>query len=142
MFAAQHLFITIAAVNHRKWRRSRLRHPGSELFRRRLVDDGLSGVIALPEHDTIIRLRGRKRYPTLDHIAQHQTEFTLQRITPATTTRGDHANHLPFQHGLAIDEATEIIRLAFGADRDAQLPAPLAASLAVTTDAYSRRHLV
>src|SRR6266404_5161286 len=112
VFAAQHLFIAFAAVNHGRRYISRLPQSGPERLRRDLVDHGPLAFSPLPKHHAIIRLGAGERNPALDHVAQHQFQFTLQRVAPAAATGGHHANHLPLQDRFAIDQAAEVISLA------------------------------
>src|SRR5450631_3831263 len=120
VFAAQHLFIALAAVNHGRGYISRLPRSGPERRRRDLVDHGPLAFSALPEHHTIIRLGAGQRNPALDDIAQHQFQFAPQRVAPAAAAGRHHANHLPFQDRLAIDQAAEVITPALGIDGDAE----------------------
>src|SRR6195256_1200614 len=72
VLAAQHLFISVPAVNHRQRALARLAQIASPQQRRRLVDPGLFGGTILCEHHAIIGAGACDGDPPLDHVAQDQ----------------------------------------------------------------------
>jgi hypothetical protein len=139
VLAAQHLFIPLPAVNHRRRAAARRTQIAAPLRRHQRVDQGLFGRAVLCEHHAIIGAGTGERNPALDHVAQDQIGFALQRIAPAAAACRHHLHHLSLQHRLAVDQAAELACGAFGIDGDTERQTGLAAIEAVTAEPHPVR---
>jgi len=126
MFDAQHLVLTIAAVNNRKWRLFAPSPSRLGALSRRLVDEG-SRVYRSPRtrHNNP-PARAASRYPTLVTSKNHQTEcHAASGSPPPPPPVVDHANQLPFRNGLPSTRHRDRSASPWRSTRDADMLARL-----------------